>query len=56
MNAYDLKSVTVKTFDHGKLAGQRKAIQLPAGAVPCGVVSGYDLKLYYLVPAAEKRV
>lgn len=55
MNAYDLQSVPVKKFEHGKRAGERKPIQLPAGAVPCGVVSGYDLTLYYLVPAAPPK-
>ncbi len=54
MNAYDLKSVAVESFKSGARAGERKPIQLPAGAVPCAVVSGYGLTLYYLVPA-EKR-
>lgn len=52
MNAYDLKSVAVETYESGDKAGQRKPIRLPAGAIPCGVVSGYGLTVYYLVPAA----
>jgi len=47
---YNLKSVRVETFKSGPRAGQTKPITLPKGAIPCGIVSGYVLRLYYLVP------
>jgi hypothetical protein len=47
---YDLKDVTVEQFKTGPREGQRKPISLPKGAIPCGVVSGFGLRLFYLVP------
>jgi hypothetical protein len=55
VNRYELKSVKVEAFESGKRAGERKPISLPAGAIPCGVVSGFGLTLYYLVPAAASE-
>lgn len=51
MPKYDLKSVRVTEFKSGPRAGEQKPITLPKGAIPCGVVSGYSLRIFYLVPA-----
>lgn len=33
---------------------QKKPISLPKGAIPCGVVSGFGLTVYYLVPVGKE--
>lgn len=48
---YDLQSVRIEEFKSGPREGQKKPVSLPKDAIPCGVVSGYGLTLYYLVPA-----
>ena len=50
---YDLESVRVDEFKSGPREGQRKPVSLPKGAIPVGVVSGYGLRLFYLVPVAS---
>lgn len=50
---YDLKEVRVEDFKSGPREGQRKPISLPKGAIPCGVVSGFGLRLFYLIPAGS---
>lgn len=52
---YDVQSVRVETFKSGPRAGERKPITLPKGAIPCGVVSGMSLWVYYLVPARSSE-
>jgi len=54
MPNYDLKSVSVSEFKSGPRAGEQKPISLPKDAIPCGVVSGYSLRLFYLVPVEPK--
>lgn len=49
---YDVRSVAVKQFKSGPRAGQQKPITLPKDAIPLGVVSGFNLRVYYLVPAS----
>lgn len=50
MPTYDLKSMRVEEFKSGPREGQQKPIKLPTDAIPVGVVSGYSLRLFYLVP------
>lgn len=50
MPTYDLKSVRIGEFKSGPRAGEQKPLKLPKGAIPCGVVSGFCLRLFYLVP------
>jgi hypothetical protein len=47
---YDLKDVRVEEFKSGPREGERKPIALPKGAIPVGVVSGFGLRFFYLVP------
>lgn len=51
---YDLESVAIEKFKSGPHEGQRKPVTLPKGAIPAGVVSGFGLTLYYLVPTGDK--
>lgn len=51
---YNLKSVRVTEFKSGPLEGEKRPISLPKDAIPCGVVSGMGLTLYYLVPVGSE--
>lgn len=53
MKTYDVKSVTVEAYVHGPRAGQQKPIRIPDDAQIIGVVSGFNLRVYYIVPAAK---
>lgn len=51
MKRYHVESVPLETFKSGPKTGKPKPIKLPSNAIPLGVVSGYHLRVYYLVPA-----
>lgn len=50
---YELRDVNVEVFKSGPREGQRKPITLPKNAIPCGVVSGWSVRLFYLIPSAD---
>ena len=52
---YELHSVRIEEFKSGPRAGQRKPVTLPKDAIPCGIDSGYFLRLFYLVPIQGGR-
>lgn len=53
MPKYDLISVSIQEFKSGPREGERKPVNLPKGAIPIGVTSGFALRLHYLVPTEK---